>query len=173
MSRARLRYSSTFLFLPLLLLPAAGRAAENPKDCCKIIRVDSEKGTAWLRNPRTGMVAMLRVGAADIGKFKIDDRYNPDTSELNGAKTERRYPTVMPEAEPTNARVIRVKGAEVACEVNESKTVYRFYALKFGPVLSSIRPGQEIVVDEVGRWAFIRLEGGGKVKPSLWAFALD
>ncbi len=167
------RYSFLFLALPALLASPAIHGAENPRDCCKIIRVNPDKGNAWLRNPANGMVAQFRVGADDIGKFEVGDRFNPDTSELNGTKLERRYAMVLPELDPPNAKIVRVRGAEVAVEIHESKTVYRFYALKFGTVLSSIRPGQEILVDEAGRWAFIRIEAHGKVKPSVWAFALD
>jgi hypothetical protein len=45
--------------------------------------------------------------------------------------------------------------------------------LKFGKVLSSVNPGEAIFIDEAERWAYIWVEGYGKVKPSLWAFKLD
>jgi hypothetical protein len=160
----------------LILLAAVSAAvahADDPKACCRIIRVNTEKGTAWLRNPRNGAVAQIRLGEADGDRFKIGDRLDPDASTLNGTKLEHRYAMVLPEIEAMNAHIIRARGAEMAAEMDATKTVYRIYALKFGRVLSSVKPGEPIYIDEAERWAYIRVEGYGKVKPSVWAFKLD
>jgi len=158
--------------LLLVLLPAVAHA-DDPKACCRIVRINTEKGTAWARNPRTGMIAQFRLGAGDGDRFKLGDRLDPDANSLNGTPLERRYAMVVPEWETPNAHIIRARGAEMAAEVDATKTVYRIYALKFGKVLSSVKPGLAIFIDEAERWAYIPVEGYGKVKPSLWAFRLD
>ncbi len=160
------------LLLLLAALATSLGAADDPKACCTIIRVDVDQRTAWLRNPRGGIVAQFRWKEEDATAFKVGDIFNPDERTLNGAKLERAYAMVTPEADTPNAKVVRVRGQEIAAAMDESKTVYRVYALKFGLVLSSIRPGDPIYVDEVGRWAYFRLESG-KSKPSVWAFKLD
>ena len=173
MSPLRSRQSFLFFALALLFAASAAPAADDPKACCKIIRVNADKGTAWLRNPRNGMVAQFRLGAGDADRFKVGDRFDPDANALNGTPLERRYALVLPELGELNAHIIRARGAEMAAEMDASKTVYRIYALKFGTVLSSVKPGLAIYIDEAARWAFIRVEGYGKVKPSVWAFVLD
>jgi hypothetical protein len=159
-------------FLLVGLLPAAA-PADDPKACCRVVRINAEKGTAWVRNPRTGMIAQFRLAAGDGDRFKLGDRYDPDANSLNGTPLEHRYAMVVPEMETPNAHIIRARGAEMAAEVDATKTVYRIYALKFGKVLSSVKPGEAIFIDEAERWAYIWVEGYGKVKPSLWAFKLD
>jgi hypothetical protein len=158
--------------LLLGLLPAVAHA-DDPKACCRIVRINAEKGTAWLRNPRTGQIAQFRLGAGDAERFKLGDLLDPDANALNGTPLEHRYAMVVPQMEPPNAHIIRARGAEMAAEVDATKTVYRIYALKFGKVLSSVKPGEAIFIDEAERWAYIWVEGYGKVKPSLWAFRLD
>jgi len=155
------------------LSPALLVAAEDPRACCTIIRLDSEKRTARLRNPRGGMVAQFHWKEDDPTAFKLGDRFNPDERTLNGAKLERAYAMVTPELDQANAHIVRVRGAEIAAAMDESKTVYRIYALKFGIVLSSLRPGDAIYIDEAGGWAYFRLEGSAKVKPTVWAFKLE
>jgi hypothetical protein len=147
-------------------------AADDPRACCTIIRVEAGERTAWLRNPRGGMVAQFRWKEDDATAFKLGDRFNPDERTLNGAKLERAYAMVTPQADPPNAKVVRVRGHEIAAAMDESKTVYRIYALKFGLVLSSIRPGDPIYIDEPGDWAYFRVEQGNS-KPSVFAFKLD
>lgn len=158
--------------LAALAFGSVARAAEAPKTCCKIIRVNAEKGTAWLRNPGNGAVAQIRLGDGDEDRFKVGDHFDPEANALNGTPLERRYAMVLPELD-LNAHIIRARGAEMAAEIDATKTVHRIYALKFGRVLSSVKPGLAIYIDETARWAFIPLEGYGKVKPSVWAFALD
>ena len=169
----RLHRSLHFTVALAALLFAAAVHADDPKACCKIIRVDAGKGTGWLRNPRNGMVAQFRLGAGDTERFKVGDRFDPEANALNGTPLERRYAMVLPELGELNAHIIRARGAEMAAEIDATKTVYRIYALKFGRVLSSVKPGLAIYIDEAARWAFIPVEGYGKVKPSVWAFALD
>jgi hypothetical protein len=167
------RPSLVLVSLSFLVFAGSAIHASDPKACCRIIRVDEEKGTAWLRNPRTGLLAQFRLGPGDSARFKIGDQFDPDAALLNGQPIDRRYSMVVPRVDTHNARIIRVRGHEVAVEVTDSKTVYRFYTLKFGKVLSSIRPGEELLVDEAGRWAFVEVAGYAKVKPSVWAFRLD
>jgi hypothetical protein len=160
------------LLLFLAALVPAPSAADDPRACCTIVRVEVEKRTAWLRNPRDGIVAQFRWKEDDATAFKVGDRFNPDERMLNGAPLERAYAMVTPEAVQPNAKVVRVRGHEIAAAMDESKTVYRIYALKFGLVLSSIRPGDSIYIDEAGGLAYFRLEQG-KSKPRVWAFKLD
>ena len=169
---------SQVLFVVSLLLGAflaatPARAFEDKKACCRIIRVDLEKGTAWLRNPRTALVVQFRLGAEGRDLFKVGDLFNPETNELNGTKLQRTYTMVLPQLGPLNAHILRVKGHEVAVKVDETGTVYRFHTLKFGNVLSSMQPGEGVLVDVPGDWIFVLYEGFGKVKPSVWAFALE
>jgi len=121
--------------------------------------------------------AALSLMPADTGvlttEFKINDVFDPEAHTLNGQKLEHVYPIVVPDLPPPNAKILRARGAEMAVAMDETQTVYRVYALKFGIVLSSVRPGEALYVDEEQRWAFIRLEERGKVKPSVWAFRLD
>lgn len=166
---------SAFLFLATTLQAAPG------KGCCDIVRVDTDRGFVWLRNPSNGLLAQFRPGV-DIEKFKVGDRFNPDTNVLNKTKLDSKYQLVEPELVQPNATIIRARGAEVAVKNNETGKVYRFYALSFGAVLSSLKPGQEIVVDEDGGWAIIRwaskkddsvMGKRDKVKPQTYAYKLD
>ncbi len=165
------------LVVPLLLCVfgavTPARAAEDAKACCRIIRVDLKKGTAWLRNPRSALVVQFRLGADDRDLFKLGDLFNPETNELNGTKLQRTYSMSLPVLGPLNARILRVRGHEIAVEVEETGTVYRFHTLKFGNVLSSMKPAQEVLVDVSGGWVFVLYEAYGKVKPSVWAFKLE
>ena len=154
-------------------LATPARAAEDERACCRIIRVDLEKGTAWLRNPRSALVVQFRLRADERDLFKVGDLFNPETNELNGTKLERLYAMSLPALGPLNARILRVRGHEVAVEVAETGTVYRFHTLKFGNVLSSMKPAQEVLVDVAGGWVFVLYEAYGKVKPSVWAFKLE
>ena len=148
-------------------------AADDPRACCKVIRVDLEKSTVLLRNPRTGKVGQLRLGTDDRERFKIGDSFDPETSVLNGEKLDRTYPMVVPELDLTKAKILRVRGHEVAAKGVENDTVYRFHTVKFDRILSSMRPGQEVQVDEPEGWIYIRVEGYGKVAPGVWAYKLD
>lgn len=163
------------LTLPLFLSVMAPSLAlaDDPKMCCRIIRVDMEKRHVWMRNPRGGQVAQIPIREGDTTEFKINDVFDPEAHTLNGQKLEHVYPIVVPDLPPPNAKILRARGAEMAVAMDETQTVYRVYALKFGIVLSSVRPGEALYVDEAERWAFIRLEERGKVKPSVWAFRLD
>lgn len=155
------------------LAASPAQAFEDPKACCRIIRVDLEKSTAWLRNPKTAVVAQFRLGADDRELFKVGDLFNPETNELNGKKLERKYAMSLPQLGPSNAHILRVRGHEFAAEGNENKKVYRSRTLKFDNTLSSMRPGDEVYVDEEAGWIFISVEGYGKVKPSVWAYKLE
>lgn len=160
------------LLLGAFLAATPARAFEDMKACCRIIRVNPEKGTAWLRNPRTALVVQFRLGAEDRDLFKVGDLFNPETNELNGTKLQRSYAMVLPQLGPLNAHVLRVRGHEIAVEVVETGTVYRFRTLKFDSVLSSLRPGQGVLVDVPGEWVFVLFEGHGKGKSSVWAYKL-
>jgi hypothetical protein len=149
----------------------------QPKTCCKVIRVDAEKGTVWLRNPASAVLVQINPGTADVATFKIDDQFNPDAGTLNGTKLDKKYVLVLPEIDEPNASIIRARGAEVAVKVEETGTVLRFYMPRFGPVLSSLRPGTKVLIDKSGKWAILRYGGAdGKrtnVKPQVFAFELD
>jgi hypothetical protein len=72
------------LFAGSLLLGAClatpVRAAEDEQACCRIIRVDLEKSTAWLRNPRSALVVQFRIRADERDLFKVGDLFNPRTT---------------------------------------------------------------------------------------------
>jgi hypothetical protein len=170
-SRPQVLFAAALLLGLVLVTPA--RAAEDIRACCRIIRVDLEKSTAWLRNPRSALVVQFRLRADDRERFKVGDLFNPETNELNGIKLERLYAMSLPALGPLNARILRVRGHEIAVEVAETETVYRFHTLKFGNVLSSMKPGQEVLVDIAAGWVFVLYEAYGKVKPSVWAFKLE
>lgn len=165
------------LFAGLLLLGAClatpARAAEDERACCRIIRVDLEKSTAWLRNPRSALVVQFRFRADERDLFKVGDLFDPETNELNGTKLQRLYAMSLPALGPLNARILRVRGHEVAVEVAESETVYRFRTLKSGNVVSNTKPGQEVLVDAAGGWIFVLSGADGEVKPGVWAFKLE
>src|SRR5688500_5928869 len=170
-----------FLVCTAILIPTELRAADR-KPCCDIIRVNSEKNTVWLRNPTNGLLVQFQTAPAEIGDFKVGDVFNPEKNTLNGVRIGARYAQSEADLDPPNAKIIRVRGAEVAAESLKDGTVYVFYALSFGAVLSSLKPGQEIVIDEVGRWAIIRwvshteasiLGKRSKLKPQTYAYKLD
>lgn len=169
--RPRTLFAASLLLGACLVPPA--RAAEDERACCRIIRVDLEKSTAWLRNPRTALVVQFRLRAEERDLFKVGDLFDPETNELNGTKLQRLYAMSLPALGPLNARILRVRGHEIAVEVTETGTVYRFHTLKFGNVLSSMKPAQEVLVDVAAGWVFVLYEAYGKVKPSVWAFKLE
>ncbi len=67
--------------------------------------------------------------------------------------------------------------------VNDGGSLRSFYLLSFGPLQSSLRPGQDIVVDEAGGWAIIRWvshtaasiipDPKRKLTPQTYAFKLN
>jgi hypothetical protein len=152
---------------------APAGAAEDKRACCRIIRIDQEKGTAWLRNPRSALVVEFRLRADARDLFKVGDLFNPETNELNGTKLQHAYAMRLPALGEPNAHILRVRGHEIAAEMDETGTVYRFHTLKFGNVLSAMKPGGEVVIDVAGDWVFFLYEAYGKVKPSVWAYELE
>jgi hypothetical protein len=172
------------ILVPASVLAVAVLASElqaAAKFCCDIIRVDSAKGSVWVRNPVNGLLAQFHAEPGENGRFKVGDRFNPDTNALNGTKLDTKYVLMEPDLDPPNASILRVTGSEIAATVKGSGKLYRFYALSFGPVLSSLRPGQNIVIDEIGRWAIIRwvshtepsiMGKESKLKPQTYAFKL-
>ena len=169
---------SKVLFVVSLLLGAflaatPAQAFEDELACCRVIRVDLEKDTAWLRNPRSALVVQFRLGADGRELFKLGDLFDPETNELNGTKLQRTYSLSLPALGPSNGHILRARGHEVAVKVDETGTVYRFHTKKFGNVLSSIKPGQGVLVDVEADWVFVLYEAYGKVKPSVWAFELE
>lgn len=155
------------------LAAAPARAFDDPKACCKIIRVNLEKSTAWLRNPRTAVVVELRLDAADRELFKVGDLYNPETGEHNGEKLDRSFTMSLPRLDPPNATILRVRGHEFAAKDNVGDQVYRSRTLRFDNVLSGLRPGQPVYVDPEAGWFYIEIKAHGSVKPSVWAYKLE
>src|SRR5688572_8183037 len=120
-------------FLVGCVISTAVFAAPDPqaarKTCCDIIRVDRAKNIVWLRNPSNGLLAQFKTGPTEIGDFTVGDRFDPDKNTLNGVRIGARYALVEPDLDPPNAKIIRVRGAEVAAEGLKNGTVYIFYAL--------------------------------------------
>lgn len=165
-----------FVFLLLLgasLASTPARAAEDDEACCRIIRVDLEKDTAWLRNPRTAVVVQFRLGADSRELFKVGDLFSPETNELNGTKLERHYSLSLPALGTFNGHIQRVRGREVSVKLDETGTVYRFRAPSFGNLLNDLEPGQEVLIDVPGDWVFILHQAYGKEMPSVLAFAIE
>lgn len=148
-------------------------AFEDKRECCRIIRVDGERHTAWLRNPRTAVVVELLLGEGDRELFEVGDLYNPETGNHNGVKLDRSFRIVLPRLDPPNARLLRARGHEFAAKDNESDVVYRSRTLRFDNTLSSLRPGQDVYVDAEAGWFFIEVQAHGNVKPSVWAYKLE
>jgi hypothetical protein len=148
-------------------------AQEDELACCKIIRVDLGKDTAWLRNPRTAVVLQFRLGADGRELFKLGDLFNPETNELNGAPLPRRYSLSLPALDPSNAHIQRVRGQDVTVKMDEDGTVYRFRAVKAGNSSNSLEQGQGVLVDVEADWVFVLDEAHGKVGPSVRAFAIE
>lgn len=171
-SRPHLTLAIAFVFAGFLAATPA-RAAEDKRACCRILRVDLEKSTVWLRNPRTALVVQFRLDADDRELFKVGDLFDPIANELNGTKLQKSFALVLPQLNPANAHILRVRGHEIAAKANDSERVYRFRTLKFDNVLSSLRPGKEVYADVTAGWIFVLYEGYGKVKPSVWAFELE
>ena len=171
-------FCSKVLFVSALLAgvglaAAPAQATEDKRACCRIIRVDQEKGTAWVRNPRSALVVAFRLRTDARDLFKVGDLFNPETNELNGTRLPHTYAMVLPAIGEPNAHILRVRGHEVAAEVEETGTVYRFHTLKFGNVLSAMKPGGGVVIDVAGDWVYFLYEAYGKVKPSVWAYQLE
>lgn len=156
-----------------VITPAPAAAAEDKRACCRILRVDLEKSTAWLRNPRTGLVVQFRLDAEGRERFKVGDLFNPETNEHEGEKLQKTYALGLPDLPEPNAHLLRVRGHEIAAKDNVSDTVYRFRTLKFDNILSSLRPGDGVYVDVEAGWVFINFKAYGKIKPSVWAYKLE
>lgn len=160
------------LLLGALLVPPAS-AAENDQACCRIIRVDLEKDTAWLRNPRTAQVVQFRLGADSRELFKVGDLFDPEVNELNGTKLQRYYSLSLPALGSLNGRIARVRGREVSVKMVETGTVYRFRAPSFGNLLNDLEPGQEVLIDVPGDWIFLLHQAYGEERPTVLAFELE
>lgn len=154
------------------LATAPAPAAEEDLACCRIIRVDLEKGTAWLRNPKTAKVVQFRLGADDRDLFKVGDLYSPETSELNGAKFERKFSLSLPALGDLNGTIHRVRGREVSVK-DESGTTYRFRGPSFGNLLNDLEPGQAVLIDVPGDWIFLFHHPYGEEFPIVLAFAIE
>ncbi|MEO8196191.1 MAG: hypothetical protein ABI689_05670 [Thermoanaerobaculia bacterium] len=155
------------------LAAAPAQAAEEDQACCKIIRVDLEKDTAWLRNPKTAKVVQFRLGADSRELFKVGDLYSPETGELNGAKLQRNYSLSLPALGDLNGSIQRVRGREVSAKMDEGGTVYRFRAPSFGNLLSDLEPGQGVLIDVPGDWIFVYHRAYGDEMPSVLAFEIE
>ena len=155
------------------LATAPVRAAEEEQVCCKIIRVDLEKDTAWLRNPKTARVLQFRLGADSRDLFKVGDLYSPQTSELNGAKLDRRFSLSLPALGDLNGSIQRVRGREVSVKLDETGTVYRFRAPSFGNLLNDLEPGQAVLIDVPGDWIFLYHHASGEEMPAVLAYAIE
>lgn len=166
------------LFVMALLVGAflaapPARAAEDDQACCRVIRVDLEKDTAWLRNPRTARVVQFRLGADGRELFKVGDRFDTEVNELNGTKLQRYYSLSLPALGPLNGRIARVRGREVSVNMVETGTVYRFRAPTSGNLLNDLEPGQEVLIDVPGDWIFLLHQAYGEERPSVLAFELE
>lgn len=161
------------VFATALFASTPAHAFEDKRACCRIIRVDLQKNTAWLRNPRTALVVEFRLGPNDRELFKVGDLYNPETADHNGEKLDRTFALGLPHLDPYNAKILRVRGHEFAAKDDASDLVYRSRTLRFDNVLSSIRPGDPVYVDREAGWFFIEMKAYGNVKPSLWAYKLE
>jgi hypothetical protein len=158
--------------LGAFLATAPAQAAEAEEACCRIIRVDLEKDTAWLRYPKTGRVVQFRLGADSRGLFKVGDLYSPETSELNGEKFERRYSLSLPALGELNGTIHRVRGREVSVK-DESGTIYRFRGPSFGNFWNEVETGQAVLIDVPGDWIFLYHHAYGEEYPTVLAFAIE
>ncbi len=169
--RPQMLFAGLFLLGACLATPA--RAAEDEQACCRIIRVDLEKSTAWLRNPRSALVVQFRIRADERDLFKVGDLFDPETNELNGTKLQRFYSLSLPALGPLNGRIARVRGREVSVKMVETGTVYRFRGPSFGNLLNDLEPGQEVLIDVPGDWIFLLHQAYGEERPSVLAFELE
>ena len=154
-------------------LGTPAQAAEDEQACCRIIRVDLEKGTAWLRNPRSALVVQFRIRAEERDLFKVGDLFDPETNELNGTRLQRFYSLSLPALGPLNGRIARVRGREVSVKMDETGTVYRFRGPSFGNLLNDLEPGQEVLIDVPGDWILLLHQAYGEERPSVLAFELE
>lgn len=159
--------------LGAILVAAPARAAEDEEACCRIIRVDLDKGTAWLRYPKTAKVVQFRLGADSRELFKVGDLYNPENSELNGAKIDKRFSLSLPALGDMNGSIHRVRGREVSVKLDEDGTVYRFRGPSFGNLLNDLEPGQAVLIDVAGDWIFLYHHANGEEMPTVLAFAIE
>lgn len=157
----------------VFLATAPAKAAEEDQACCRIIRVDLEKGTAWLRNPKTAKVVQFRLGADSRDLFKVGDLYSPETSELNGAKFDRKFSLSLPALGDMNGTIHRVRGREVSVKLDENGTTYRFRGPSFGNLLNDLEPGQAVLIDVPGDWIFLYHHASGEEMPTVLAFAIE
>lgn len=148
-------------------------AQEDEQACCRVIRVDLEKDTAWMRNPRTALVLQFRLGADGRGLFKLGDLFDPETNQLNGTPLQRRYSLSLPALDPSNAHIQRARGPEVTVKLDETGTVYRFRPLKSANGAKSLEGGQGVLVDVEAGWVYVLDEAHGKVGASVRAFAIE
>ncbi len=155
------------------LAAAPARAAEEDPTCCRIIRVDLEKDTAWLRYSKTAKVVQFRLGADSRELFKVGDLYDPATSELNGAHLERSFSLSLPALGDLNGSIQRVRGREVSVKMDESGTVYRFRAPSFGSLLNDLESGQGVLIDVPGDWIFLYHHAYGEEMAVVLAFEIE
>lgn len=155
------------------LAAAPAQAADEEQVCCKIIRVDLEKDTAWLRNPKTAKVVQFRLGADSRELFKVGDLYDPGTGELNGAVLQRRFSLSLPALGDLNGSIHRVRGREVSVKMDDGGTVYRFRAPSFGNLLNDLEPGQGVLIDVSGDWIFLYHHAYGEEMPGVLAFEIE
>ena len=171
----RLRFVMSAAVLTGFLAGAPAQAGDQKAQlCCKIIKVDAEKGIGLLRNPQSGKVGQFKLRPGDAERFAVDDQLDPVKGEHNGKKIDATYETALPDIDHLPiARIVRVRGHEVAAKAADKDTVYRFHTPRFDRVLSSMRPGDEMSVDEPGGWLFYRVKGYGKIAPAVWSYRID
>lgn len=161
------------LVVGTFLAVAPARAAEEDQACCRIIRVDLEKDTSWLRDPKTAKVVQFRLGADSRELFKVGDLYNPAIGELNGAKLDRNFSLSLPALGELNGSIQRVRGREVSVKMDEGGTTYRFRGPSFGNLLNDLEPGQAVLIDVPGDWIYLYHHAHGEEMPTVLAFAIE
>ena len=171
LGRPQMLLAGSLLLGACLATPA--QAAEDEQACCRIIRADLEKSTAWLRNPRSALVVQFRIRADERDLFKVGDLFDPETNELNGTRLQRFYSLSLPALGPLNGRIARVRGREVSVKMDETGTVYRFRGPSFGNLLNDLEPGQEVLIDVPGDWILLLHQAYGEERPSVLAFELE
>jgi hypothetical protein len=170
-----LRFSRTVVvlagFFAASIAPAGDQQAQL---CCKIIKVDAEKGIGLVRNPQSGKVGQFTLKEGDAERFQVGDQFDPVKGTHNLKKVDAFYETSLPEIDDLpKAHIVRVRGHEVAAKAVDSETVYRFHTPRFDRVLSSMRPGDEMSVDEPGGWLFYRVKAYGKIPPAVWSYRIE
>jgi hypothetical protein len=171
----RLRLVLSVAVLSGFLAGAPAQAAgQKDQLCCKIIKIDAEKGIGLLRNPQSGQAGQFKLRPGDAERFAVGDQLDPAKGEYNGKKVGVTYETVLPDIDHLPiAHIVRVRGHEVAAKAADKDTVYRFHTPRFDRVLSDMRPGDEISVDEPAGWLFYKVKAYGKIAPAVWAYEID